>query len=323
MPHRPKPRRQPAIALALALGLAAFVLAGCAGSDDAASTAAESADSDAVAERSVAATDSGAGSAASASNAAAEVPAAPPLRLRAVTGELVVRLDRGDRLADARRRATDVVDALGGFVFAQDATFAATPAEGPGTVTLTLKLPPDRFDDAVDQLSDLGTPLRSTVDTTDVTDQVVDLDARIASATASVTRVRALLAEATNLGEVATLEGELTRRETTLEQLVGQRRQTVGAVELSTLTLTLEPAATTAAGTEDGDGWLASLPGFGSALRDGWGAFTSVVRLLAALVGWAAPFLVLAAVATLAARLRPRRRLAAAGGPAPGRDGEI
>lgn len=242
----------------------------------------------------------------------AALPAQQPLRLRAVSGDLTVRISADDELGESLSAANTVVRELNGFVFAQDSTFGKS-----GSATITYKLPPDNFNAAVDRLSELGTAVTSDINTSDVTDQVVDLDARIKSADASVSRVRALLADATNLGEVTSLEGELTRRETTLEQLVGQRRQTIDTVEMSTLTLTLNRTAKPpAVATEES--WLASLPGFGSALQSGWNAFSSVVRVLLAGLGYALPFLAVAALLVGSRRvLHTRRPLAV------GRDGEI
>ena len=56
-------------------------------------------------------------------------------------------------------------------------------------------------------------------------EQRFDLDARITSAQASVDRVRALMTKAQNLGEVVSLESELSRREGDLESLKAQKRK--------------------------------------------------------------------------------------------------
>ena len=54
----------------------------------------------------------------------------------------------------------------------------------------------------------------------DVTDQLVDLDVRIANARQSVTNVRGFMdRDARTSTELVTLEAELTRRQTELEQL--------------------------------------------------------------------------------------------------------
>jgi predicted nucleic acid-binding Zn-ribbon protein len=61
----------------------------------------------------------------------------------------------------------------------------------------------------------------------DVTDQVTDVEARVATQRASIARLRVLLDDAADLRDVVTLEGELARREADLDSLL--RRQAAPA----------------------------------------------------------------------------------------------
>ena len=83
-----------------------------------------------------------------------------------------------------------------------------------------LEVPPGDLPAVVDALEDLGTVLSFDQLAEDVTDQLADLDTRIANMRASVERVRALYAEAVDIDSVVRLEAELTRRETDLEVLL-------------------------------------------------------------------------------------------------------
>ena len=100
-----------------------------------------------------------------------------------------------------------------------------TPADVRNKQFSTTRLRPGYDEEEVDAfLSGLEpgigrrTGLQGTTD--DVTNQIADLDAQILTAYTSVGRIRALLDEAKDLGEVITLEGELSARETHLEQLL-------------------------------------------------------------------------------------------------------
>jgi hypothetical protein len=64
----------------------------------------------------------------------------------------------------------------------------------------------------------------------DVTDQVADLDGRLASQRAGVVRIRALLDKATSVGDVVLIESELTQREADLGRSRGGRRGDCRAV---------------------------------------------------------------------------------------------
>lgn len=308
-------RSGPAVLIAATLVMA-IGLAACAGSSDQ-SAEVEREQVGVAGRASDASAGRGAASATGESaNAAKDAPALEPTRLRAVSGSLVVRTAADADLEASVRQATTTIVGLGGYLFSEDSSFGSN-----GSATVTYKVPPDRYDEAVTSLSELGTAVASSVDTTDVTDAVVDLDSRIRSAEASVARVRNLLEEASNLGDVTMLEGELTRRETTLEQLTGQRRQTVGTAEMSTLALTLDRKAKPEV-VDEPESWMASVPGFGSALESGWRAFSNVMRVLLAVVGYVAPFAGLVIVA-LGVRRVVRRRTPVLATVAGGRDGEI
>jgi hypothetical protein len=87
---------------------------------------------------------------------------------------------------------------------------------------LVVRVPAAGLDRLVDDLASTGTVLGRSGRTEDATEQVVDLDSRVATQQASVTRVRALLAQATSIGDIVSVESELARREADLDSL--QRR---------------------------------------------------------------------------------------------------
>ncbi len=172
---------------------------------------------------------------------------------------------------------------------------------------LVFKVPPDQaqsFVAALDQGIGRRTALQGTTD--DVTRQLTDLDSQILTARASVERVRAMLAAAKDLGEVVALEGELTTRETHLEQLLAQRADLGGQVALATITvhLTTAPAPLAAPPAPK----PAAHTGVGGAFARGWEAFAAVLLAVALFVGYTAPFLVLGAIATVVAIRVNRRR---------------
>ncbi len=172
---------------------------------------------------------------------------------------------------------------------------------------LVFKLPPDQAQSFVTGLDNgIGrrTGLQGTTD--DVTRQLTDLDSQILTARASVERVRAMLTAAKDLGEVVALEGELTTRETHLEQLLAQRADLGGQVALATITvhLTTAPAPLAAPPAPT----PAAHTGVGGAFARGWEAFAAVLLAVALFVGYTAPFLVLGAIAAVVTIRVTRRR---------------
>jgi len=150
--------------------------------------------------------------------------------------------------------------------------------------TLVVRLPPDETDAFIAGLeSGIGRRTSLTTSTEDVTLQLVDLETRLENARASLDRVRALLADAVDLGDVIALESELTQRQTTLEQLMAEKEYLGGLVAMSTVTVSLSTRPLDAPRTGDG---------IGDAFRDGWDAFVSALHGLVVLFGRTLPFLV-------------------------------
>lgn len=172
------------------------------------------------------------------------------------------------------------------------------------SATLTLSVPADKLDAALGQLATLsGTTVTSREQTAqDVTDQTVDVEARLATQRASVERVRALLARANSVSEIASVEGELTTRESELESLQRRRDALAGSVAMSTVTLSVSAPAPAPAPANSG-GFLGGLAG-------GWDAFLAFGGGVLTVLGALAPFLLVLGTPAVAAFWWFRRRRA-------------
>jgi hypothetical protein len=184
------------------------------------------------------------------------------------------------RVRDAEDAATDAAElagGAGGFVAAQDSQL-----EGDREISMTLRVPSDRFEEVADQAAELGVVQARTVDSEDVTDQVVDLEGRLENAQASAKRLRELLATAQVLDNMVVLEERLAQRESDIEQIQGQLEVLDDRVTLASLDLTLtEKAAPTV--SDD-------LPGPLESLRAGAVAVGNLLLLLLAAVAFLVPF---------------------------------
>lgn len=160
-------------------------------------------------------------------------------------------------IAEATREAIRVVEAKGGFLFAQD-----TYGGAGGYSTLTFKVLPAQFHDVLADLGSVGDVRAQSVSAEDVSAIVVDLESRINTAEASVARLRNLLEDASELETIATLENQLLQRETTLEQLRGQLRSVRDQVDLATITVTLTQLTNQAAVSLDATVYAGHNGGF-------------------------------------------------------------
>lgn len=277
----------------LAAAAVAFALAGCSAAENGASSTADSAGTGPV----PAAPQQGSGK-------AGQEKVTPPQ-----PGATERKLSRSARLDLTATKVTDVVAQARGI--AQGAGgYTGQESTGDESATLSLAVPADKLDGVLDQLSHLGTSLvKRELSTQDVTEQVVDVEARLATQRASVERIRALLARATSVSEIASVESELTSREATLESLEQQRNSLAGSVAMATVAMTVRSVAAPPPPGEDHSGFLGGLAG-------GWHAFLVFGGGLLTVLGAIAPFLlILAPLGGLAWWLHRRRRIPA---PEPG-----
>ncbi|MEM6393971.1 MAG: DUF4349 domain-containing protein [Planctomycetota bacterium] len=114
----------------------------------------------------------------------------------------------------------------------------APPAE------LTLEVPADQLTDTLNQLrSGVGEVHHDTLSSQDVTDQAVDIDARLKNLSATEAELRGLLTEArsgrTGLDDVLAVQRELRSTREQIERLTAQREHLTRRVALSQITVTL------------------------------------------------------------------------------------
>jgi hypothetical protein len=267
--------RQTAVVLAVGV-----LLAGCSGGGaDDASTQSDAAP--ALAEP-AAPQDANEGGAAVAPNAKDQPAEAPNLQVdqRSIvyTGSITVRVDD---VNTAAARAVGFATAAGGFVGEDKRNIG----DGSADASLTLRVPADKFTGVVNQLAGLGTEENRGISTEDVTEQTIDLDARIAVQQARVDSGRRLLSQAKSLNDLVMLEKEVATRESDLASLQAKKRRLADLTSLSTITLILlDPSAAAAAPDEP--------PGLLAGLRGGWDALLASLGVLATVVGAILPWLV-------------------------------
>ncbi|MFT6396182.1 MAG: hypothetical protein ACJAYU_000925 [Bradymonadia bacterium] len=101
--------------------------------------------------------------------------------------------------------------------------------------SVTLRIPAERFRDALDALGDLGDTLSLSWDARDVTDQFNDVEVRLANARAMWERLEILLTQAENVSDALAIERELQRITLEIEMFEGQRREMVDRIAFSTI----------------------------------------------------------------------------------------
>jgi Ca-activated chloride channel homolog len=156
---------------------------------------------------------------------------------------------------------------------------------GRPTVELTLRIPSDKVDGVLADIGKLGVVDSMQISHEDVTAQRVDLDARIKALQTSVDRLLDLMSKAASLSALLEAENSLTERQADLDSLRAQRATLGDQIAYSTITVDLstEPE-------------VIAPGGFLGAVKDGWHALVSVGGALAAVIGFALPWLPVFAV---------------------------
>lgn len=175
-------------------------------------------------------------------------------------------------------RVRELVRARNGLIANED---SQATSESP-YASLTVQVPAADLDAFLDDVAGLGTVDSVSVSASDVTAQVVDLDARIGALQASIERMTQLLAEATRIEDLLAIETQLSQRQAELDSLTAQRTWLGEQVALSTVTVSITPQTAIAS---------VDAPGFVSGLRSGWAAFTSAIAVAVTGAGFFLPFL--------------------------------
>ncbi|RKN43474.1 DUF4349 domain-containing protein [Micromonospora endolithica] len=275
-------RRRRGVPLAAAGLAAVFALVGCGGSggDDSAVTDSggrPAVDAEAGAER-AGAEPAGAGPAGAEKPGAAAADLRVDQRSIVYTGSMRVQVRDVDQAA---REAVTLATAAGGFVGGDERRTAG----GDATAELTLRVPAAKFSVVVEDLAGLGTQQRREISTEDVTEETVDLDARITTQRARVDNARRLLSRATSIGDLVSLENELARREADLASLEAKKRRLADLTALSTITVSL--VGPDARPLED-----ETEAGFVAGLKGGWKVFLTSMTVLLTVLGALLPWLV-------------------------------
>jgi hypothetical protein len=172
------------------------------------------------------------------------------------------------------------------------------------SATLQVKVPAARFDDLTEGLGPLGKVQFVNVGAQDVSEEFVDLTARVANGRRLEDRLVELLRTRTGkLQDVLQVERELARVREEIERMEGRLRFLRTRAQLSTLSVNLfEPAPL-----------IASNPGqsvLGEAFKTAWRNFVGLLAAAIASLGIVVPIVILGWGAVLTAK-RYRRKAAA------------
>jgi hypothetical protein len=192
---------------------------------------------------------------------------------------------------EAQQRITSIAEAHGGFVVTSDFRQNPSGSESrPGqTLTVVARVPATQFSGALEQIRAVGERvIQEKVTGQDVTEEYLDLEARIRTQKALEAQFLEIMKQARKVEVALNVQRELAGVRTEIERLEGRHRFLDNQASLSTITVTLTtPAPIVTATTE----------GFGDSVKK---AFGNSVDVAAAIVlGFIRLVIVLVPVALL------------------------
>jgi len=202
------------------------------------------------------------------------------------TGSLSLDIEKYD---DTETRILEIVKTHSGFVSKSNSTVNAS---GSKSGTITVKVPADKFDMLVAEISRIGKVVNQNIQASDVTEEYVDLESRLKTQKELEQRLLKLLDEkAVKLSDIIEVEEKLASVRQKIEGIEGKMKLLRSQSDLSTLTINVyEPSMLS---TSSGGGFFYELK---QAIKKGLSGFTKVLAVLIVFVISVIPVLLLAYV---------------------------
>lgn len=231
-----------------------------------------------------------------------------PNRSQAIVRTGTVRLGV-DEFDSAREAAVTIARDHGGFVAGSDTNVERVGNRTRTTGRLVLRVRSDRFSDAFGALKGVGEVRAASSDSRDVSDQLVDIEARLQNLRAQRDRLRRLYDEANETDDVLRVGERLSSVQERIERLQAERRALRDKVTYATITVELrEPGLTptpTATPTPRPSYHETEL---GTALADSVGGVIVTLRALAVTLAYVLPYALVFGIPLAGVGLAARRR---------------
>ena len=136
-------------------------------------------------------------------------------------------------VSNAVSQATEIVTKNGGYIEQKNDS-------GNKSASLGIRIPVKLFKSAIGSFESLGTVTYRNVEAEDVTEQYVDIDARLKNRIVLRDRLRQLLAKAKDVKDILAIETELNRIQGEIDSMEGRIKLLKGQVDFATIRLTFE-----------------------------------------------------------------------------------
>lgn len=189
---------------------------------------------------------------------------------------------------DAQRKITSIAESKKGFVITSSQRTSNAKATGRDSVSMQIRVPAEKFQEALDEIrKSVDRVVVETVTGQDVTEEFVDIEARLKTKKALEERFLEIMKQAKSVTDALEVERQLAEVRTEIERIEGRKRFLENQTSLSTLNIELRtPAAISASST----GFFYELT---QAISDGFEAALTFILVLIRVLIALLPFLLL------------------------------
>jgi hypothetical protein len=184
-------------------------------------------------------------------------------------GKLAIETDSP---TDGQSKITTIAESLGGFVITSE--FKQGGATSSESVIITVRVPATQFNEALEKIRTTGNRvINENVTGQDVTEEFLDLEARIKTKKALEAQFLEIMKQAKNVTDALEVQTEISNVRTEVERMEGRKRFLQNQASLSTITVTLQTPPPVLIST--------STSGFGHSVKQ---AFAEGIDLAALIV---------------------------------------
>jgi len=159
-----------------------------------------------------------------------------------------------DSPTEGLRRITTIAESHGGFVVTSDFKRSDSIPQNRTTqqVTVIARVPASQFDAAIAQIHEIGGVLNEKLTGQDVSEEYLDLEARVRSKKALEAQFLEIMKQARKVSDALEVQSQLADVRTEIERLEGRRRFLQNQSALSTITVSLQMPVPVVAATSGG-----------------------------------------------------------------------
>ncbi|MDQ3321836.1 MAG: DUF4349 domain-containing protein [Acidobacteriota bacterium] len=192
-----------------------------------------------------------------------------------------------DAPGDAQARITTITEAKGGFVIESNRSGSDVKTTERDTVTMTVRVPADKFDEALDEIRKTATrTISETVKGQDVTEEFIDIEARLKSQKALEAQFLEIMKRSNSVTEALSIQREIADVRGEIEKVEGRKQFLQNQSSLSTVEIKIQSPTAFAANSS---GFFYRI---GESFGDGFDAALGFILVLITVVVALLPFLI-------------------------------